>query len=152
MLPIPIPSGIVFPNRKCPASGGLKLQGLHYHSMASAPAPTRASATARAARAGINGLVLPHQNFPRHDWRGGWPDGVDESFVNRTMDGFGAFILGHNMFGPLCNDCGRRLAGLVVRQSPYRAPTFVLTHHPRKSIIVEAAPFPICHRRHSGGS
>lgn len=29
----------------------------------------------------------------------GGSDGVDERFAHRAMDGFGAFILGRNMFG-----------------------------------------------------
>jgi dihydrofolate reductase len=32
---------------------------------------------------------------------GGGSEGVDESFAHRSMDGFGAFILGRNMFGPV---------------------------------------------------
>ena len=32
---------------------------------------------------------------------GGGSEGVDETFAHRSMDGFGAFILGRNMFGPL---------------------------------------------------
>lgn len=28
-------------------------------------------------------------------------EGVDETFAHRSMDGFGAFILGRNMFGPV---------------------------------------------------
>src|SRR3954462_12929359 len=31
----------------------------------------------------------------------GGSDGVDEQFAHRGMDGFGAFILGRNMFGPV---------------------------------------------------
>lgn len=32
---------------------------------------------------------------------GGGSDAVDEDFAHRSMDGFGAFILGRNMFGPI---------------------------------------------------
>ena len=31
----------------------------------------------------------------------GGTDGVDENYAHRSMDGFGAFILGRNMFGPI---------------------------------------------------
>ena len=31
----------------------------------------------------------------------GGSDGVDEAYAHRSMDGFGAFILGRNMFGPI---------------------------------------------------
>jgi dihydrofolate reductase len=42
---------------------------------------------------------------------GGGSEGVDETFAHRSMDGFGAFILGRNMFGPV------RGEWLVGRQS-----------------------------------
>ena len=32
---------------------------------------------------------------------GGGSDGVDQAYAYRAMDGFGAFILGRNMFGPI---------------------------------------------------
>ena len=31
----------------------------------------------------------------------GGSEGVDETFAHSSMDGFGAFILGRNMFGPV---------------------------------------------------
>ena len=31
----------------------------------------------------------------------GGSDGVDQAYAHRSMDGFGAFILGRNMFGPI---------------------------------------------------
>jgi hypothetical protein len=33
--------------------------------------------------------------------KGGGSDGIDETYAHRSMDGFGAFILGRNMFGPV---------------------------------------------------
>lgn len=32
--------------------------------------------------------------------QGGGSEGVDEEYAHRSMDGFGAFILGRNMFAP----------------------------------------------------
>ena len=58
----------------------------------------------------------------------GGTDGVDESFAHRSMDGFGAFILGRNMFGPVRdawpNDDWRGWWG---DNPPYHAATFILT-------------------------
>jgi hypothetical protein len=50
---------------------------------------------------------------------GGGSEGVDETFAHRSMDGFGAFILGRNMFGPVR---GALVLGdlAVVRRSPRR--------------------------------
>ena len=67
-----------------------------------------------------------------HGQAGGSPNGVDELFARRSMEGFGAFILGRNMFGPVRgawpDDTWKGWWG---DEPPYHAPTFVLTHHPR---------------------
>ena len=68
----------------------------------------------------------------------GGSDGVDQAYAYRSMDGFGAFILGRNMSG-LSAVRGRtragRAGGATIR--PIDAPTFVLTHHPRDPIEME---------------
>jgi dihydrofolate reductase len=70
--------------------------------------------------------------------KGGGSEGVDETFAHRSMDGFGAFILGRNMFGP-----GREgwlddsWKGWWGDNPPYHAPTFVLTHYAREPIEME---------------
>jgi dihydrofolate reductase len=70
--------------------------------------------------------------------RGGGSEGVDEDFAHRSMDGFGAFILGRNMFahsrGPWTDDGWKGWWG---ETPPYHAPTFILTHHPRDPIVME---------------
>lgn len=68
----------------------------------------------------------------------GGSEGVDESFAHRAMDGFGAFILGRNMFGPSRGkwpDDGWK--GWWGDNPPYHAPTFILTHHPCAPIAME---------------
>ena len=40
----------------------------------------------------------------------GGSDGVDQAYAHRSMEGFGAFILGRNMFGPTAAP-GRTRAG-----------------------------------------
>ena len=65
---------------------------------------------------------------------GGTQD-ADDAWAARAMAGFGAFILGRNMFGPQRGpwpDDGWR--GWWGEEPPYHAPTFVLTHHPREPI------------------
>jgi dihydrofolate reductase len=65
-------------------------------------------------------------------------EGVDESFAHRSMDGFGAFILGRNMFGPVRGEWpDDSWKGWWGDNPPYHAPTFVLTHHARKPIVME---------------
>ena len=62
----------------------------------------------------------------------GGSDGVDQAYAHRSMDGFGAFILGRNMFGPIRGPWpDESWKGWWGDNPPYHAPTFVLTHHPR---------------------
>ena len=69
---------------------------------------------------------------------GGDADGVDEDYARRAMDGFGAFILGRNMFGPIRGPWpDEDWKGWWGPNPPYHAPTFVLTHHPREPIEME---------------
>jgi dihydrofolate reductase len=69
---------------------------------------------------------------------GGGLEGIDEDYARRSMEGFGAFILGRNMFGPVRgewpNDCWKGWWG---DNPPYHAPTFILTHQPRDPIVME---------------
>ena len=70
-----------------------------------------------------------------HGQDGGSADGVDEKFAHRAMDGFGAFILGRNMFGPIRGNWpDDAWKGWWGDNPPYHAPTFVLTHHPREPL------------------
>ena len=51
------------------------------------------------------------------------------------MEGFGAFILGRNMFGPVRGEWpDDQWKGWWGDNPPYHAPTFVLTHYPRPPI------------------
>jgi len=68
----------------------------------------------------------------------GGSDGLDQQYAARSMDGFGAFILGRNMFGPIRgqwpNDDWKGWWG---DNPPYHAPTFILTNYPRDPIPME---------------
>lgn len=69
---------------------------------------------------------------------GGGSEGVDETFAHRSMDGFGAFILGRNMFGPVRGEWpDDSWKGWWGDNPPYHTPTFVLTHHARDPIVME---------------
>jgi dihydrofolate reductase len=68
----------------------------------------------------------------------GGSDSLDNDFARRAMDGFGAFILGRNMFGPIRGSwTDEKWKGWWGPNPPYHAPTFVLTHHPREPIEME---------------
>ena len=68
----------------------------------------------------------------------GGSDGLDDEYARRSMDGFGAFILGRNMFGPIRGPWSdESWKGWWGNNPPYHAPTFVLTHYPRDPIEME---------------
>jgi dihydrofolate reductase len=68
----------------------------------------------------------------------GGSSGVDEKYAAASMAGFGAFILGRNMFGPVRGPWpDESWKGWWGGNPPYHAPTFVLTHYPRTPIEME---------------
>jgi len=68
----------------------------------------------------------------------GGSEGVDQAYADRSMSGFGAFILGRNMFGPVRGPwTDESWKGWWGVNPPYHAPTFVLTHHAREPIEME---------------
>src|SRR3569623_2758263 len=68
----------------------------------------------------------------------GGADGLDQAYAHRAMDGFGAFILGRNMFdpdrGPWADNGWKGWWG---ENPPYHAPTFVLTHYGREPLVMK---------------
>jgi dihydrofolate reductase len=69
-----------------------------------------------------------------HDQQGG-STGVDDDWARRGMENVGAWILGRNMFGPVRGPWpDESWKGWWGEEPPYHVPTFVLTHHPRKSL------------------
>lgn len=92
---------------------------------------------------GRNGGELFQWFFPTRAFREmqGAEDGetgADDDFGRRSMAGFGAFILGRNMFGsqrgPWPDDGWQGWWG---DNPPYHAPTFVLTHHARPPLVMQ---------------
>ena len=68
----------------------------------------------------------------------GGTEGTDEDYARRSMEGFGAFILGRNMFGPIRGEWpDENWKGWWGDNPPYHAPTFILTHHARDPIVME---------------
>ena len=64
--------------------------------------------------------------------------GLDDSFARRSMQGFGAFILGRNMFGPVRGKWpDHQWKGWWGDNPPYHAPTFILTHYPRPPVEMQ---------------
>ena len=70
--------------------------------------------------------------------QGGGSTDVDDEFARRSMENFGAFILGRNMFGPVRGPWQDNFwKGWWGDDPPYHAPTFVLTHYEREPLVME---------------
>ncbi len=93
---------------------------------------------------GVRGPDLAGWFFPTRTFQAmqGNPEGttgLDDEFAVRSMQGNGAWILGRNMFGPIRgpwpDDAWKGWWG---PNPPYHVPVFVLTHHARAPITMEA--------------
>ena len=92
---------------------------------------------------GKRGEELHEWFFPTKTFRAmvgkeGGSEGVDDNYASRSMAGFGAFILGRNMFGPVRGEWpDESWKGWWGDNPPYHAPTYILTHYPRDPIVME---------------
>lgn len=86
----------------------------------------------------LHGWIIGSQYFKQMIGAEGGSTGIDNDYAWRAMDGFGAYILGRNMFsasrGPWPDDGWKGWWG---DNPPYHAPTFILTHHARDPITME---------------
>jgi dihydrofolate reductase len=86
----------------------------------------------------VFGWFHPTRTFRQMLGKDGGDTGPDDDFGRRAMDGFGAFILGRNMFGPIRGDWpDDQWKGWWGDNPPYHAPTFILTHYPRPPIEMQ---------------
>ncbi|HEY7900733.1 MAG TPA: dihydrofolate reductase family protein [Caulobacteraceae bacterium] len=78
--------------------------------------------------------------YPTRTFRSmiGEDGGTDDRFASAAAEGFGAFILGRNMFGPIRGPWpDATWKGWWGEDPPYHAPTFILTHQARAPIVME---------------
>jgi dihydrofolate reductase len=86
----------------------------------------------------LHGWLVGTRTFKAMIGQSGGSEGLDDSFAHRQMDGFGAFILGRNMFGPVREEWqDDSWRGWWGENPPFHAPTYVLTHHAREPIVME---------------
>ncbi len=86
----------------------------------------------------LHGWFYPTQTFRSMFGKEGETEGADALFARASGEGFGAFILGRNMFGPIRGEWpDDAWKGWWGDNPPYHAPTFILTHHARASIVME---------------
>jgi len=92
---------------------------------------------------GVGGMALHEwalatSSFQRMIGGTGGATGVDDDFMSRGFDNIGAWVLGRNMFGPVRGPWpDDTWKGWWGANPPYHVPVFVLTHHPRASIVME---------------
>ena len=81
--------------------------------------------------------MVATRTFRRMHGTEGGATGVDDDFAARGFGNLGAWIIGRNMFGPIRGRWPDELwKGWWGDDPPFHAPVFVLTHHPRESIIM----------------
>jgi dihydrofolate reductase len=89
---------------------------------------------------GVGGEALHDWIFSTSAWRQmhgkeGGASGIDDDFAARGAKGFGAWILGRNMFGPIRGPWpDMNWKGWWGDNPPYHVPVFILTHHARAPI------------------
>ncbi|MGE5837798.1 MAG: dihydrofolate reductase family protein [Acidobacteriota bacterium] len=89
---------------------------------------------------GVNGPELMDWFFHTRSWRQmhGLADGetgIDNDIAERGLTGFGAWIIGRNMFGPIRGPWpDDSWKGWWGDEPPYHVPVFVLTHYPRAPV------------------
>jgi dihydrofolate reductase len=92
---------------------------------------------------GVGGMALHEwafatRTFRRMFWQEGGATGIDDGFAARGFRDIGAWILGRNMFGPIRGPwLDESWRGWWGDDPPYHVPVFVLTHHPRPSIVMQ---------------
>ncbi len=67
----------------------------------------------------------------------GGSTGGDNDFIVRGFENLGAWIIGRNMFSPGRGAWDMSWKGWWGANPPYHTPVFVLTHHPRESLVME---------------
>jgi dihydrofolate reductase len=81
---------------------------------------------------------FPTRTFRAMQGQEGGSTDADDQLAQRSMAGFGAFILGRNMFGPIRGEWpDEQWKGWWGDNPPYHAPTYILTHHSRASIEMQ---------------
>jgi dihydrofolate reductase len=92
---------------------------------------------------GVGGMDLHRWLFDMEAWRvshGESGGRVDPStrVVDELESGYGAVVMGRNMFGPIRGEWGESTwRGWWGDDPPYHTPVYVLTHHPRESLEME---------------
>jgi len=84
---------------------------------------------------GLHQWFFPTRTFQAMFGKHEGTTGLDDEYARRGLENVGAWILGRNMFGPVRGEWpDESWKGWWGEEPPFHVPSFVLTHHPRKSI------------------
>lgn len=90
---------------------------------------------------GVGGMRLYQWVFASKAWhahqgRESGEQTVDCQVIEEVLDGVGAYIMGRHMFGGGQGPWDESWRGWWGEEPAFRAPVFVLTHHPRKPLAM----------------
>ena len=86
----------------------------------------------------LHGWAVATQTFQSMLGKSGGATGIDDGYIQRGFSDIGAWILGRNMFGPIRGAWpDDKWKGWWGDNPPYHTPVFVLTNHPRPSIVMD---------------
>jgi dihydrofolate reductase len=86
----------------------------------------------------LHDWIVSTRTFQQMQGNDGGTSGADDDYIARGFANIGAWIIGRNMFGPVRGAWpDETWVGWWGTNPPYHTPVFVLTHHPRKSIVME---------------
>jgi dihydrofolate reductase len=86
----------------------------------------------------LHNWVVTTKTFRSMCGQEGGAIGTDDDFAARGFQNIGAWVLGRNMFGPIRGPWpDETWRGWWGDNPPYHTSVFVLTHHQRKSIVME---------------
>jgi dihydrofolate reductase len=88
----------------------------------------------------LHDWFVPTRTFQQVSGKQGGTTGIDDDFAARGFNNIGAFIMGRNMFGPIRGPWpDDSWKGWWGNNPPYHAPVFVLTNHPRASVVMDGS-------------
>jgi dihydrofolate reductase len=78
------------------------------------------------------------RTFQRIHGQDGGASGIDDDFAAKGFENVGAWVMGRNMFGPVRGAWpDESWKGWWGETPPFHVPVYVLTHQPRRSIVMQ---------------
>jgi len=85
----------------------------------------------------LHDWALETEAWRREHGHEGGEDNLDSEVIDEIQQGIGAVIMGRNMFSPGRGEWDPDWKGWWGDEPPFKAPVFILTHHPRETIEMQ---------------